>query len=53
MSEDDFKCLREDFDNIVLELVKQKGFCPDRHLSGFGKFKEKLPKKWMRFIVTN
>ena len=40
MSKDDFKYLRQEFDN-VLDLVKQKGFYPFEYMSNFEKFKEK------------
>ena len=43
---DDFKYLSQEFDNKVLDLVKQKGFYPYEYLRDF----EKLKKK-KRFIV--
>ena len=38
----DFKYLRHEFDNKVLDLVKQKGFYSYEYISGFEKFKEEL-----------
>ena len=32
----------QEFDNNVLDSVKQKGFYPCKQMSGFEKFKEKL-----------
>ena len=37
---DDFKYLSQEFDNNVLDLVKQKGFYPYEYISDFEKFKE-------------
>ena len=45
LSRDDFKYLSQDFDNNVLDLVKQKGFYPYEYMSDFEKFKEELPSK--------
>ena len=42
---DDFKCSSQDFDNNVLDLVKQKGFDPYKDMIDFEKFKEELPIK--------
>ena len=39
LSKDDFKCLSQEFDNNVLDLVKQKGFYPCKYMSNFEKFK--------------
>ena len=33
----------QEFNNNVLDSVKQKGFYPCKQMSGFEKFKEKLP----------
>ena len=44
-SEDDFKYLSQEFDNNLLNLVKQKGFYPYKYVSNFEKFKEQLPSK--------
>ena len=45
LSKDDFKYLSQEFDNNVLDLVKQKGCYPYQYISGFEKFKEELPSK--------
>ena len=45
LSKDDFKHLSQEFDNNVLDLVKQKGFYPYDYMSDFEKFKERLPCK--------
>ena len=37
--------MSQEFDNNVLDLVKQKGFYPYEYLSDFEKFKEQLPSK--------
>ena len=50
LGEDDFKYVSEEFDNNVLDLVKQKGFYPYKYVSGFEKFKEELPSN-EKFIV--
>ena len=36
----DFKYLSREFDNNILDLVKQKGFYPYEYVSDFEKFKE-------------
>ena len=41
----DFKYLIQEFDNNVLDLVKQKGFYPYECMSDFEKFKEESPSK--------
>ena len=41
-NENDFKYLSQEFDNNILDLVKQKGFYPYEYLSDFKKFKEKM-----------
>ena len=46
----DFEYLSQEFDNNVLDLVKQKGFNPYEYMTGFKKFKEQLPSK-ESFIV--
>ena len=43
LNKDDFKYLRQEFDNNVLDLVK--GFYPYEYMSDFEKFKEELPSK--------
>ena len=45
MSKDDFKYLRQEFYNNVLDLVKQKGFYSYEYMSDFEKFKKELPSK--------
>ena len=45
LNKDDFKYLSQEFDNNVLDLVKQKGFYPYKYTSDFEKFKEELPSK--------
>ena len=42
---DDIKYLSQEFDNNVLDLVKQKGFYPYEFMSDLEKFKEKLLSK--------
>ena len=37
--------MSQEFDNNVLDLVKQKGFCPYEYMKDFEKFKEQLPNK--------
>ena len=37
--------MRQEFDNDVLDLVKQKPFYPYEYVSDFLKFQEKLPSK--------
>ena len=45
LDKDDFKYLSQEFDNNILDLVKQKGFYPYEYMSDFEKFKEQLPSK--------
>ena len=46
LGKDDFKYLSQEFDNNVLEdLVKQKGFYLYGYMSDFEKFKEELPSR--------
>ena len=45
LNKEDFKYLSQEFDNNVLNLVKQKGFCSYEYMSDFEKFKEELPSK--------
>ena len=45
LNKNDFKYLSHEFDNNVLDLVKQKGFHPYEYMSDFEKFKEELPGK--------
>ena len=43
LTKDDFKYLSQEFDNNLLDLVKQKIFYPYEYMGDFGKFKEELP----------
>ena len=45
LNKDAFKYLSQEFDNNVLDLVKQKGFYPYDYMNDFEKFKEELPSK--------
>ena len=45
LSKGDFKYLSQEFDNNVLDLIKQKAFYPYEYMSDFEKFKEELPIK--------
>ena len=38
-------CLSQEFDNNVLDQVKQKGFYPYQYMCDFEKFKQELPYK--------
>ena len=49
LAKDDFKHLSQEFDNNVLDLVKQRVFYSYEYLSDFKKFKEQLSIK--SFIV--
>ena len=40
LSKDDFKYLSQEFDNKVLDLVKQKGFYPYEYISYFEQFED-------------
>ena len=44
-NKDVFKYFNQEFDNNVLDLVKQKGFYPYEYMSDFEKFKEQVPRK--------
>ena len=44
LGNDDFKYLSQEFDNTVLDLIKQKGFYRE-YMTNFEKFKEQLPSK--------
>ena len=37
--------MSHEFDNYVLELLKQKGFYPNEYIGSFKKFKEQFPDK--------
>ena len=39
LDKDDFKYLSQEFDNDVLDVVKQNGFYPYEYMSSFEKFK--------------
>ena len=43
LTKDDFKYLSQEFDNYLLDLVKQKGFYPYEYMTDFKKFKKQLP----------
>ena len=45
LSKDDFKYLGQEFDNKVLDLVRQKTLDLYEYISDFEKFKEELPSK--------
>ena len=45
LNKDDFKYLSQEFDDKILDLVKQKQFYPYENMSNFGRFKEQLPSK--------
>ena len=45
LNKDDFKYLSQEFDNNVLDLVKEKGFYRYEYMSDFEKFGEELPCK--------
>ena len=45
LSKDDFKYLSQEFDNNLLDLVKQRGFYPYDYMSNFQEFKEGLHSK--------
>ena len=47
LGKDDFKYSSQEFDNNVLDLVKEKGFYHYEYISDFEKFKEELPGKEM------
>ena len=45
LNKDDFKYLSQEFDNNVLDLVKQKGFYSYEYMADFEKSKEELLSK--------
>ena len=45
LNKGDVKYLSQEFENNVLDLVKQKGFYPYEYVSDFEKFKEQLQSK--------
>ena len=44
--------MSQEFDNKVLDLVKQKGFYPYEYMGDFDKFKEELPSKERTFYSS-
>ena len=53
MPKDDFKCLSQEFDIIVLDLDKQKGFYPYEYMGDFERFKELSIKAKFYSLLTN
>ena len=53
LSKDDFKYFSQEFENNVLDLVKQKGFYPFEYMSDFEKFKEELSSKEKFYSFVN
>ena len=45
LNKDSFKYLSHEFDNNLLDLVKQKRFYPYEYISDFENFKKQLPSK--------
>ena len=45
LTKDDFKYSSQEFDNNILDLVKQKGFYPYEYMNDFEKSKEEFPNK--------
>ena len=45
LANDDFKYLSQEFDNKILDLIKQKRFYPQEYMTDFEKFKKQLPSK--------
>ena len=45
LSKDDFRYLAQEFDNNILDLVKQKGFYSYKYMNDFEKSKEELSSK--------
>ena len=44
-AKDDYKHQRQEFDNNVLDLIKQKPFYSHEYMSNFEKFKKQFPSK--------
>ena len=42
LGKDDFKYLGQEFDNNILDLVKQKGFYPYEYMNDFEKINKEL-----------
>ena len=53
LSRDDLKYLSQEFDNNILDLVKQKGFYPSEYMREFEKCKEELPSKEKFYSSSN
>ena len=53
LSKDDFKYFSQEFENNVLDLVKQKGFYPFEYMSDFEKFKKELSSKEKFYSFVN
>ena len=53
LDEDDFKCLSQELDDNVLDLIKQEGFDPYGYMSHFEGFKEELPSKEKFYSLLN
>ena len=53
LSKDDLKYFSQEFENNVLDLVKQKGFYPFEYMSDFEKFKEELSSKEKFYSFVN
>ena len=53
LTKDDLKYLSQEFDNNVLDVVKQKGFYPNEYMIDFKKFAEQLliKEKFYSFMV--
>ena len=54
LDKEDFKSLNQEFDNNVLDIVKQKGFYPSEYMSDFENLKENyLGKKTFYSYLTD
>ena len=54
MNKNDFKYLSKEFDNNILDLVKQKGFYPYEYMNDFEKFQDEMAskEKFYSFLLT-
>ena len=54
MNKNDFKYLSQEFDNNILDLVKQKGFYPYEYMNDFEKFQDEMAskEKFYSFLLT-
>ena len=54
MNKNDFKYLSKEFDNNILDLVKQKGFYPYEYMNDFEKFQDEMgsKEKFYSFLLT-